>query len=132
MTIPMPESRSKPGPIISIAVVVSVVRICAGVREGFADLTSAATEAALGAAAEVPKNRLGNPPTPVTDTPSAPVISGLLRTVPPVEEKLPGLMAVESPLKKMWRSPSELKVSTTLLALKGLGNGPLAGVAATV
>src|SRR6266852_215001 len=114
--MPLPESRSKPAPMMSIAVLVSVVFIWAGVREGLADLTRAATAAALGAAAEVPKKGLGNPPTPVTDTPSAAVISGLFNVVPPVEDKSPGVIAVESALKKIWRRPSELKVSTTLLA----------------
>src|SRR5260370_4603200 len=130
--MPLPESRSKPGPMMSTAVPVNAARIWAWVKDGFADLTSAATAAALGAAAEVPKNVLGNPPTPVTETPSAPVISGLFSTVPPVEEKFPGVMGDESPLKKMRRSPSEVKGSTTLLGLKGLGKGPRAGVAATV
>jgi hypothetical protein len=125
---------------MSTAVLVKAVLICAAVKLGFADLTRAATAAALGAAAEVPKNGLGNPPTPVTETPSAAVMSGLFKIFPPVEEKFPGVMAVESPLKKTWRSPSELKVSTALLAPNGFGNGPAeppngvaaAGVAATV
>ena len=39
---------------------ISSVRICAGVSAGFADLSSAAIAAACGAAAEVPKNGLGN------------------------------------------------------------------------
>src|SRR5882724_8333453 len=125
--------------MMSIAVPVSAVRIWACVKAGPADLTRAATPAALGAAAEVPKNGLPNPPTPVTDTPSAAVISGLFSTVPPVELKFPGVIAVEFPLKKIRRRPSELNVSTWFAALNGLGNGPegppngvaAAGVAAT-
>ena len=49
-------------------------------------------------------------------TPSAAVMSGFCRTVPPVDEKSPGVMAVPSGLKKMRRSPSELNVSTGLAA----------------
>jgi len=111
--------------MMSTAVLVSAVRICAAVKVGFADSTNAATAAAAGAAADPPKKGLPKPPTPVTETPSAAVISGLFNTVPPLDEKLPGVIAVESPLKKIWRGPSELKNSTWLLALNALGYGPL-------
>jgi hypothetical protein len=77
----------------------------------------------------------------VTITPSAAVMSGFWRSVPPVAEKLPGVMAVPLALKKIRRGPSELNRSTVLLALNGLGKGPVglgagppasaAGVAAT-
>ncbi len=48
--------------------------------------------AACGAAAEVPKNEVK----PVTEvaTPSAAVMSGLLKICPPVEETFPGVIAV--------------------------------------
>ena len=42
---------------------------------------------------------------------SAAVMSGLFSTLPAVAEKFPGVMAVESPLKKILRGPSELKNS---------------------
>src|SRR5215468_7976986 len=99
--------------MMSTAVLVRAVRIWDWVNAGLADLTSAATDAADGAAAEVPKN--GFKPLPagsVVCTPSAPVISGLLRTVPPVEEKFPGVMAEPSGLKKTRRGPSEVNSST--------------------
>src|SRR5262252_7203763 len=108
---------------------------------GRADWISAAMAAACGAAADVPKNGFENPPAPVTETPSAAVISGLRRTCPPVDETFPGVSAAPADVKKMWRGPSELKGSTTFVELNGLGNGPVgapnvnavaAGVAATV
>ena len=43
-------------------------------------------------------------------------MSGFWRTAPPVEEKLPGVMAVPSAWKKTRRVPSELKVSTGFAA----------------
>ena len=125
---------------MSIAVLTRVVRICAGVSRGFADLTRAAIAPACGAAADVPKNGFEKPPTPVTATPSAAVTSGLFNTCPPVDEKLPPVIALPSALKKIRRGPSELNVSTELAALKGNGYGPAgqdpqnlvnAGVAAT-
>ena len=88
MMIPAPESRSTPAASMSIAVEVSAVRICAGVSVPLADLSSAAIAAACGAEADVPKNGDGKPPTPVTLTPSAAVMSGFWRTSPPVEERL--------------------------------------------
>src|SRR5579863_4455147 len=127
--------------MMSTAVLVSAVRISTAVNVGCAASTSAATAAAAGAAASVPKNGLPNPPTPVTDTPSAAVVSGLFKIWPPVEEKFPGVIAVESPLKKICRRPPEVKNALGLEALNGRGNGPLgvgkpadtdAGVAATV
>src|SRR5215813_639982 len=96
--------------------------------------------AACGAAAEVPKNGLGKPPTPVTVTPSAAVMSGFCSRVPPVAEKSPGVIGVLFALKKMRLGPSELNNSTVFVELKGFGNGPegfggaaklAAGVAAT-
>src|SRR6185369_13515798 len=98
MTMPKPASLSVPAVSISTAVVVSAVLICACVNVGFADLSKAAIAAACGAAAEVPKKGLLKLPTPVTATPSAAVINGCCMVVPPVEEKLPGVMAVPSPL----------------------------------
>src|SRR4051812_36881628 len=70
--------------------------------------------AAWGAAAEVPKKA----PKPGTEVaaPSAAVRSGLFRTWPPVEEKFPGVRAVPFARKKNRRGPSELKVSTGLVA----------------
>src|SRR4030095_9566092 len=62
MTMPAPESRSVPGPSISIAVLVSMVLICAGVSVGLADFMRAARRAAGGAAADVPYNSLGKTP----------------------------------------------------------------------
>src|SRR5262249_56553183 len=113
-----------------------------GAAAGSADWSSGAMAAACGAAAEVPKNRVGNPPTPVTITPSAAVMSGFWRNRPPVEEKSPGVIAAPAGSKKMRRGPSELKSSTLLFALNGLGKGPVglgaapkgvaAGVAATL
>src|ERR1044072_9494648 len=122
--MPAPESRSTPAASMSMAVEISAVRICAGVKAGFADLTSAAIAPAWGAAAEVPKNGLGNPPTPVTDVPSAAVMSGFWRSTPPVDETLPGVIGVLLALSKMRRGPSELKHSSLFEALNGLGNGP--------
>src|ERR1700730_16961699 len=58
MTRPKPESRSIPIARMSSAVEVMASLICAGVRDGFADLIRAAIPAAWGAAAEVPKNGL--------------------------------------------------------------------------
>lgn len=68
-------------------------------------------------------------------------MSGLFNSEPPVAEKSPGVIAVESALKKMWRGPSELKYSIKFAEVNGSGNGPsgvgvpadvAAGVAATV
>jgi hypothetical protein len=106
---------------MSIALPVSAARICAGVKDGLADLSNPAIAAACGAAAEVPKNRLGNPPTPVTETPSAAVMSGFWRRRPPVAEKSPGVIGVPSAWKKMRRGPSELESSTTFSELNGFG-----------
>jgi len=79
---------------MSRAVDVNAVRSCAAVIPGLADFSKAAMAAAWGAAAEVPQNGL-NPGVEVI-TQSAAVMSGFWRTVPPVEEKLPGVMAVPS------------------------------------
>ena len=86
-----------------------------------ADLTRAAIPAAWGAAAEVPKK--GRKPGVLVKTPSAAVMSGFWRVVPPLVEKrsFPGVISVPSGLKKILRGPSELKVSTGLAApVKGL------------
>src|SRR5215475_14720202 len=128
--MPAPESRSTPGASMSIALTVNAMRICAGVKDGFADLSKPAIAAACGAAAEVPKNGLGNPPTPVMETPSAAVISGFWRRRPPVARKSPGVIGVPSAWKKTRRGPSELKVSTTFDGPKGFGKAAAAGVAA--
>jgi len=76
MTIPTPVSLSVPAPSMSIAVLVRSVLICALVRFGKPDLISAAIAPACGAAADVPVKVVGNPPTPVTETRSAAVMSG--------------------------------------------------------
>src|SRR4051812_23004853 len=131
MTMPAPESGSGPAAPMSTAVAVNNVRICAAVNAGLADLSRPAIAAACGAAADVPKNDDGNPPTPVTLTPSAAVMSGFCRSTPPVEERFPAVYGEPSAAKNTRRGPSELKVSTTLVALNGCGNGPTAGVAAT-
>ena len=52
--MPYPLSRSTPGSMMSIAVLVRMLEICVAVSEGFAPLTSAAIAATWGAAAEVP------------------------------------------------------------------------------
>ncbi len=67
------------------------------------------------------KKGLPKPPTPVTETPSAAVMSGLFNTVPPVEEKFPGVIAVESALKKIRRRPSEVNGSTYYSGRKDWG-----------
>src|SRR6266508_275387 len=62
---------------------------------------------------------------------------------PPLATKFPGVIGLPSAVKKYLRGPSELKRSTWLLLLNGLGYGPaglpaiplkafLAGVAATL
>src|SRR5207248_1578564 len=129
--MPAPESRSVPGTSISIAVLVRATLICDCVKAGFADFSRAAMAAACGAAAEVPENRVGKPPAPDTATPSAAVMSGFCKTVPPVDERLPGVIADPLPLKKTRRGPSELKVSRVLLELKTEGNTQTAQTAAT-
>src|SRR5438309_2052029 len=116
---------------MSIAVLVSTVFICAGVKAGLAALIKAAMAAACGAAADVPKNGLGNPPAPETLTPSAAVISGFCNSRPPVDDRFPGVIAAPLPLKKIRRGPSELNVSTVLLELKTEGNVQFAQTAAT-
>ena len=78
-----------------------------------------AIAAAWGAAALVPEE--GEKPLTEVVTPSAAVMSGLLRTAPPVDEKFPGVIGVPSALKNTRRGPSLLKISTTLLELKTLG-----------
>src|SRR5438477_1183464 len=132
--MPAPLLMSVPGDSISSALLVRIVLICAALSDGFADLISAAIAPACGAAAEVPKNgfkplALGK----VVETPSAAVTSGLLRTVPPLlpKRKLLEVIGLPSALKKILRGPSELKVSTWLVAENGFGYGPIAGVAAT-
>ena len=53
-TMPKPLMLSKPADSTSTAVVVRIVRICAAVSAGFADLRRPAIAPACGAAAEVP------------------------------------------------------------------------------
>ena len=72
----------------------------AGVRAGFASSISA-TAPAWGAAAEVPKNVFGNPPAPVTETPSSAATSGFGLS------PSAGVLIVEG--------PRELNFSTVLL-----------------
>ena len=62
------------------------------VSPGLPDSTSAAIAAACGAAADVPKN--GAKSGTLVVTPSAAVMSGLRRSSPPVDVKLPGVFAV--------------------------------------
>jgi hypothetical protein len=57
------------------------------VKAGFADLSSAAIAPHKVLAAEVPKNGLRKRPTPVTETPSAAVMSGFCLSKPPPVEK---------------------------------------------
>jgi len=61
-------------------------------------------------------------------------MSGFWRGSPPVDEKLPGVIAAPSGLKKTRRGPSELKDSTglTLPPLKAFGKELLALTAATL
>src|SRR5581483_52955 len=141
ITMPAPELRSTPAAWMSTTLLRSAARICIAVADGFFDFIRAAIAAACGAAADVPKNGEPNPPTPVTDTPSAAVMSGLLRTCPPLDDTLPGVIAAPVDVKKMCRGPSELNGSVTLAELNGFGYGPVgypvvkgfaAGVAATL
>src|SRR5262245_11207947 len=111
MTTPRPESRSKPGAIESSAVAAMAFSTCAGVQVGRTDRTSAAMPAACGAAADVPKN--GRNPGVFALVPSAAVMSGLARVIPPLvpNRKLPGVIGEPLGLKKILRGPSELKAS---------------------
>src|SRR5262245_6719074 len=70
--------------------------------------------AAWGAAAEVPKN--GRKPGVFANTASAAVTSGFCSVVPPLVAKrtLPGVIGVPFGLKKIFRGPSELKISIGL------------------
>jgi hypothetical protein len=70
--------------------------MAAGARLGLRDSIKAAIAAACGAAAEVPKK--GLKPAVAVETPSAAVRSGFSRSWPPVERKLPGVMALPSGL----------------------------------
>ena len=90
--MPTPESRSTPAPMMSRAVLVKTFRTWSTVKAGLKDLSSAAMPAACGAAAEVPKN--GAKPGTEVVTPSAAAMSGFCNTLPPVEETLPGVIAV--------------------------------------
>ena len=94
MTMPTPESRSKPGASMSSAVVFMAARTCARVSAGLLPLISAAMAAAVGAAAEVPQN--GMKPGVEVDPQSAAAMSTLFSVVPPLvpNRKLPGVMAV--------------------------------------
>src|SRR3954462_8328791 len=121
---------------MSIAVLVSAFDTCVAVSARFFDCTSAAIAAACGAAADVPKNDV-NAGTLVL-TPSSAVISGLFRTVPPLEVKLPGVIGAPFARKNTRRKPSELNVSTLLDPTNVVVHGPIdpapaqAGVAATL
>src|SRR5437879_980254 len=59
-------------------------------------------------------------------------MSGFWRGSPPVDEKLPGVIAAPSGLKKTRRGPSELKDSIGLPPLKAFGKELLALTAATL
>src|SRR5262245_45325018 len=84
---PDPVSLSKPGVPISIAVFSRLLYNLDGVRVGLACKSNAATPAAWGAAADVPK-KLENPGTVVT-TPSGATISGLSARGLGVDSRLP-------------------------------------------
>src|SRR5215831_20265803 len=84
---PNPLLLSKPGAPISIAVLSRVLYIWAGIRVGLSCKSNAATPAAWGAAADVPK-KLENPGTVVT-TPSGATISGLSARGSGVASRLP-------------------------------------------
>src|SRR5437867_2445485 len=58
------------------------------------------------------------------EVPSAAVMSGFCRTIPPVAVKFPGVKGDPSGLKNRRRGPSEVNNSTLLAVLNGLGNGP--------
>src|SRR6266853_437628 len=98
--IPKPLILSNPGDSTSNAVLVKIVLNCAGVSEGFADFRTAAIAPAFGAAADVPKNTGSGKVSSAIVTPSAAVISGLLRTTPPLllKSTLPGVTAEPSAL----------------------------------
>jgi hypothetical protein len=108
ITIPAPTVRALK-PAFAARAVLSIALLTAeGVREGFADNTRAAMDAAVGAAAEVPQNGL-KPGT--ADWPqSAAVKSTLASVVPPfvLKRKFPAVIAEPSGLKKILRGPSEL------------------------
>ena len=111
--IPAPESRSGPAASMSSAVDSMVCRSWRVVNEApppAASRISAATAAAWGAAAEVPKK--GLKPGVDVITPSAAVMSGFCLRTPPVDEKpLPGFNSMPSSSKNTRRGPSELNVS---------------------
>jgi hypothetical protein len=94
MTIPTPESRSNPGASMSKAELSNAFVTSWRVAVGFAALTKAAIAAAVGAAAEVPKNEMK--PGVVVEPPSPAAKSTLLRIVPPpaLNRTLPGVIAV--------------------------------------
>ena len=91
-TMPAPESRSTPGASMSRAVSARISPRSSGLSDGFFDSIKAATAAACAAEAEVPK-KVSNPGVAV-DTLSAAARSGFSRSVPPVEETSPGVIAV--------------------------------------
>ena len=121
--MPAPESRSTPVVSMSRTAVPDVipVRSCARVsRSGppAASSIKAPIAAACGAAAEVPQNV--EKPGVAVDTHVAAVRSGFCSSFPPVEEKLPDVIAVPSGWKKIRRGPSELSVWTDSVPLKTL------------
>ena len=93
-TMPAPESLSNPDASMSSAELNIIVRMPAEVVATPCSISRAAMAARCGADADVPKK--GSKPGVAVDTPSAPVTSGLGRTAPPVDEKLPGVMGVPS------------------------------------
>jgi len=76
---PAPNVKSGPSGPRSTALAVRASPISTAVAEGAASRSKAATPATCGAAAEVPKKRVGKPPTPLTCTPSTDVTSGFDR-----------------------------------------------------
>src|SRR5882724_3089123 len=94
ITIPLPTVRELYPECAGRAVARRRATTCAAVIPGFADHMRAATDAAAGAAADVPQKGL-NPDT--ADCPqSAAVKSGLANVVPPLvpNRMLPGVIAV--------------------------------------
>ena len=116
-TMPAPVSKSVPGASISSAVATSAARICVAVSAGLYAFNSAATAAACGAAADVPKKG-ANPGTEV-DTPSDAVMTGYCWVRPPPVpiKKLFGVTAVPFGLKNLRAGPSEENNSVVWLAV---------------
>src|SRR4051812_40569805 len=134
-TMPRPLLRSVLDSSMSIVPLCSAERIFAWVMLGTADLMSAATAPAWGAAAEVPKNGFSpEPPGSVVLTPSVADRSGLARLTPPllanVRPGFAGLIGLLNRSKKIRRGPSELNSSIGVVGPGG-NSPPLASAAST-